>query len=76
MTHTYCCVYSTKLLMMDGKPSRNAEFDSKNKFEKLVHLVGFIIRIYHAAQSCECQMFIPIFLHTKNQFYNEVIDFF
>jgi len=27
----------------------------KNKFEKLVHLVGFIIRIYHDAQSPECQ---------------------
>ena len=24
---------------------------SKNKFEKLVHLVGFIIRIYHDALS-------------------------
>ena len=27
------------------------EFYSKNKFEKLVHLVGFIIRIYHDARS-------------------------
>ena len=27
------------------------EFCSKNKFEKLVHLVGFIIRIYHDARS-------------------------
>ena len=26
---------------------------SKNKFEKLVHLVGFIIRIYHDARSLE-----------------------
>ena len=25
------------------------EFYSKNKFEKLVHLYGFIIRIYHDA---------------------------
>ena len=32
------------------------EFQSKNKFEKLMHLVGFIIRIYHYAQSSECQM--------------------
>jgi len=29
------------------------EFYSKNKFEKLVHLVGFIIRIYHDARSPE-----------------------
>jgi len=34
------------------------EFYSKNKFEKLVRLVGFIIRIYQAARSPENQ--IPI----------------
>ena len=32
---------------------KHIEFYSKNKFEKLVHLVGFIIRIYHAARSPE-----------------------
>jgi hypothetical protein len=31
------------------------EFYSKNKFEKLVHLVRFIIRIYHEARSPERQ---------------------
>ena len=35
---------------------KHAEFYSKNKFEKLVHLVGFIIRIYHDARSSECQI--------------------
>ena len=41
-----CCVYSEKLLMMDGEIFRNiTEFYSKNKFEKLVHRDGFIIRI-------------------------------
>jgi len=30
---------------------KHVEFYSKNKFEKLVHLVGFIIRIYHDARS-------------------------
>jgi hypothetical protein len=35
---------------------KHVEFYSKNKFEKLVHLVGFIIRIYHDARSSECQM--------------------
>ena len=34
---------------------KHVEFYSKNKFEKLVHLVGFIIRIYHDAWSHECQ---------------------
>ena len=27
---------------------KHVEIYSKNKFEKLVHLVGFIIRIYHS----------------------------
>ena len=36
--------------------SRNVEFDSKNKFEKLVHLVGSIIRIYQDARSPERQI--------------------
>ena len=30
---------------------KHVEFYSKNRFEKLVHLVGFIIRIYHDARS-------------------------
>ena len=35
---------------------KHAEFYSKNKFEELVHLVGFIIRIYHDVGSPERQM--------------------
>ena len=35
---------------------KHVEFYSKNKFEKLVHLVTFIIRIYHDAQSPERQI--------------------
>ena len=49
----HCCVYSEKLLMMDRG---TIEFYSKNKFEKLVLLVGFIIRIYHDARSPERQI--------------------
>ena len=40
-----CCVYSEKLLIMDRGTVRNMQIHSKNKFEKLVHLVAFIIRI-------------------------------
>ena len=42
----------------DGQKTspKHVEFYSKNKFEKMVHLVGFIIRIYHDARSSECQM--------------------
>jgi len=35
---------------------KHIEFYSKNKFEKLVHLVGFIVRIYHDARSYECKI--------------------
>ena len=41
----HCCVYSEKHLMMDrGTVCKHVEFYSKNKFEKLMHLFGFIIR--------------------------------
>ena len=33
-------------------------FCSKNKFEKLIHIVGFIIRIYHYARSPERQILV------------------
>jgi len=39
--------------MMDRGMPKHVEFYSKNKFEELVHLVGFIIRIYHEARSPE-----------------------
>jgi len=35
---------------------KHVEFYSKNKVEKLVHIVGFIIRIYHVARSPERQI--------------------
>ena len=37
---------------------KHVEFYSTNKFEKLVHLVGCIIRIYHYARSPERQISI------------------
>ena len=41
----HCCVYNEKLLVMDRGTLRNMySFYSKNKFKKLVHLVGFVIR--------------------------------
>ena len=41
--------------------SETCRFYLKNKFQKLMHLVGFIIRIYHDARSLESQMFLTIF---------------
>jgi len=45
---------------------KHVDFYSKNKFEKLVHLVGFIIRIYHDARSPERQRrFISLITECK-----------
>ena len=42
----HCCVFSEKLLMMDRGTVRNMyRFIPKINLEKLVHLVGFIMRI-------------------------------
>jgi len=52
----HCCVCSEKT-PDDGQRNfpKHVEFYSKNKFEKLVYLVGFIITIYHDALSPERQ---------------------
>jgi len=56
MTHNIA-VCAVKKTPDDGQRTcpKHVEFYSKNKFEKLVHLVGFIIRIYHDARSPESQ---------------------
>jgi len=70
MSYRFACavgkpVWHTPLLCVpwktpdDGQRNcpKHVEFHSKNKFEKLVHLVGFIIRIYQdAARSPERQI--------------------
>ena len=49
----HCCVYSEKiLLMMDRGTVRNIQIYSKNKFKKLAHLFGFIIRMLEL--QCYC----------------------
>jgi hypothetical protein len=50
-------VHSEKRLMMDIETvPKRVEFYFKNKFEKSVHLVGFIMEIYHDARSHERQI--------------------
>ena len=46
----------------DGRRNcpKHVDFYSKNKFEKLVHLVGFIIRFSHDARSPERQTLLQI----------------
>jgi hypothetical protein len=48
--------------MMDSKLSEICRVLFQNKFEKIVHLIGFIIRIYHEAWSSERQI-LPEFSH-------------
>ena len=60
---------------------KHVEFYSKNKFEKLVHLVGFIIRIYHDARSAERQIWNNLlripgnnqYIHTSHSFSLRII---
>ena len=44
----------------DGQSNcpKHVEFYSKNKFDKLVHLVDFITKIYHDARSPERQILL------------------
>ena len=53
----YCCVYSEKI-PDDGQRNspKHVEFQSKNEFEKLVHVVIFIMRMCHDARSPERQI--------------------
>jgi hypothetical protein len=37
---------------------KHVEFYCKNKFEKLVHLIGFIIRIYHDSRSPDRHIYL------------------
>ena len=56
MTYTLAvCTVKSSWWWTEELP-KQVEFYSKIKFEKLVHLVGFIIRIYHAARSPERQI--------------------
>jgi len=55
MTYTIAvCTVKTP----DDEQRKNVEFYFKNKFEKLVHIVGFIIIIYHDAQSPAHQILV------------------
>ena len=47
---------------------KHVEFYSKNKFEKLVHLVGFIIRLYHDARSSEYQIHAYVIIKRTHRY--------
>ena len=56
----YTIIVCTVKTPDDGQRNcpKHVEFYSKNKFEKLVHLLGFIIRIFHDARSTERQILL------------------
>ena len=54
---------------------KHVEFYSKNKFEKLVHLASFIIRIYHDARSPERHIRTKCSLSTEPSFHCVFQDF-
>jgi len=61
MTYTFA-VFTVKKTPDDGQRRcpKHVEFYSKNKFEKLVYPVGFIIGFYDEARSLESQIhFLP-----------------
>jgi hypothetical protein len=60
----YLLLYMQYYTPDDGQKTcpKHVVFYSKNKFEKLVHLVGFIIRTYHDARSSGCQKKLIEFL--------------
>jgi hypothetical protein len=68
-----CIQYQTS---DDGQKTspKHVEFYSKNKFEKLVHIVVFIIRIYHDAQSSECQRACMFVLCNMSSFLLDFIN--
>jgi len=49
---TYTIAVRTVKALDDGQKNcpKHVEFHSKNKFEKLVHLVSFIVKMYHDAR--------------------------
>jgi len=61
--------------MMDRGTVRNMfSFISKNKFEKLMHLVGFIIRIYHDALSFERQKISLQRIKTSEYYMRQILS--
>ena len=58
MTYAIAMCAVKKKTPDDGQRNcpKHVEVYSKNNFQKLVHLVGFIIRIYHDARSPERQI--------------------
>ena len=79
----HCCVYSEKTPHGGQRNCpKHVEFYSKNKFENLVHLGGFIIRICHDARSPERKkkttqicLFLPMRFYCCVCFYQFIVSF-
>ena len=72
----FLCVQWKPLDDGQGNCPKHVEFYSKNEFEKWVPLVGFIIRIYHKAQSPELQISYSCFEWLGNIFFILISTYF
>jgi len=77
----HCCVYGEKKTPDDGKRNcpKHVEFCSKNKFEKLEHLVCFVIRnpprkIHLVPNLFQCFHF-ACYKHNRRLYFNTVINY-
>jgi hypothetical protein len=76
LTETYCNKVNIQITQRDDF-IQNVDFYSKNKFEKLVHLVGFIIRTYDRARSPERETCDSLdFLNTYRSCFNNFNNFY
>jgi hypothetical protein len=73
MTYTYCCVYST---LDDGHKiyPKHVDFYCKNKFEKFVHLVGFITRILRICIAVYTLLIVKQSLQTSAALTRQVLE--
>ena len=71
---TYTIAVCTVKTPDDGQMNcpKHVEFYFINKFEKLVHLVGFIIRIYHDVWSPACQTDIYVWTSPDRKTHNRI----
>ena len=73
----HCCVCIKELLMMDRGTVRNMQFYSRNIFEKLVYLVGFIIRTHtHTHTHTHTYIYIYVFYISHIYIYTHEIYIF
>jgi len=73
MTYTIAVFTANNSWWWTEELSETCRVYSKNKFEELVRLVGFIIRIYYEALSPEYQILVSVFMLQYVQFQQAIL---